>query len=622
MNPLKLFRKLVKLIRGGANGPQIVLGCLLGMIIGMVPGFNMTVVLAVLVLLLLAANFGLALLAFAIGKILCYALAPVTFEIGYAVIHHMGLQGLFRAASTTPVVALMDLHYYCVAGGLPLAIILGLAMGIAAAVLIKQLRRGLMAATGRSERLQRLSRNLIVRVLLRLVFGKQKKSLAEMLGAKHPLFRKSGVVLCAVLVVALLVFEFLFLDALVKDGIRDGLEAAVGAQVDVAEVDMSLVGGKLTVHGLQVTDPAEPATNAVQIETLTSDLSTTDLLAKQFVIDKLVVQGLRTGVKRAAPGRVYRKPEEPQAPITEDTISQYFEKGRKILEYLRKLNEYLDEREQGRKQREEGPSKEEVEREARRQYYLGQSAKDVLVERPTVTIRELEISDIRIEQAGRIFSLQGKDVSDKPELTSRPMTVQVTDNMGLKAAAVFNFHEPGGRHALYVVAPDVPLGGAIKLSDKVPLDIAEGTVDVIIKGEFTAEAMNLATVLAVDGLQAKASRSFLGLDEATTKRMLEHLKSLKFGLGLVGPIEAPRVVLDERVLLEGLAQAMKEAGQAELTRRLGAQLDQVMQKVPVTLPAGVTDLLPGLRVPGGGGKKQEGKDKPPGPGDLLEGLLP
>ena len=78
MNPLKLFRKLVKLLRGGAGPWETFAGCVLGMVIGMTPGFNMTVVIALLLLLVLNAHFALAIIAWAIGKALCLVLAPVT----------------------------------------------------------------------------------------------------------------------------------------------------------------------------------------------------------------------------------------------------------------------------------------------------------------------------------------------------------------------------------------------------------------------------------------------------------------------------------------------------------------------------------------------------------------
>ena len=57
----------------------------------------------------------------------------------------MGLEGLFRAASETPFVAMMDLHYYCVAGGLPIAIVLGLGIGYSLGRTINKVRAAALA---------------------------------------------------------------------------------------------------------------------------------------------------------------------------------------------------------------------------------------------------------------------------------------------------------------------------------------------------------------------------------------------------------------------------------------------------------------------------------------------
>ena len=120
MGPVKLVRKIGKVLRGGVGTPQILLGCILGMMLGFTVGFNTTSALLILLLLLLNANGFLAAVSILVGKVLCLVLAPLTFRIGYLVIHQMGLEGLFRAASETPVVAFMNLHNYCQVGGMGL----------------------------------------------------------------------------------------------------------------------------------------------------------------------------------------------------------------------------------------------------------------------------------------------------------------------------------------------------------------------------------------------------------------------------------------------------------------------------------------------------------------------
>ena len=119
MNPLKLFRKFIKMVRGGAAPWQIIVSCLLGVIIGMIPGFNALVLSLLILFAIVNLSLGLMLIGVVVGKALCLAMAAMTFEIGYFMIHGMGLEGLFAAACQTPFVALMDLDVYCLVGGLP-----------------------------------------------------------------------------------------------------------------------------------------------------------------------------------------------------------------------------------------------------------------------------------------------------------------------------------------------------------------------------------------------------------------------------------------------------------------------------------------------------------------------
>ena len=504
-------------------------------------------------------------------------------------------------------------------------------MGIVIGRIIQKARAAASAIGGRSEKLQIITNNIFVRIILRILFGKQKKSMAEMLTARQPIIRKGRVILCLVLVCLVVVFEMFFLNSLAKRGIKSGLEFAVGAEVNIIDVNVSLLGGRFAMDGVQLTDPAKNTHNSLQFVKLASDISMTGLLARQFVIDELTISGAKTEAKRKSPGYVLRKPDRPKPEITEDTISKYFEDGRKILEHLSKLKEYLDKREkaQKRKAEEEGPDKDELARLAKAHGYFKLNARSVLVKHPTVVIRKLTIKDIVI--GGKKYTIEARDLSDMPELNPHPMTIRVADSEGFKAGVGFHFHEAAKAHQIEVVAPNIPLAEC-GLTDKVPLDISKGKVDAAVKGEFGAAAMNLLVGLRTSGLQAGASRGFLGLDPQTSQRIMKHLTKLDLSLGLQGPVDAPRVVIDDKQLLDGLKTAMKDAAQAELAGALDGQLKKVLEKSPIKLPTDAGKILPGGKLPGplgdllpGGKKPEKGtgddKDKDKKKPGLLDGLL-
>jgi len=605
MNPIKLVRKFGKLIRGGASPKQVFFSCLLGVLIGMVPGFNMTLVIGVLLFVILNANFGLLLVGLVIGKALCHALAPVTFEIGALLIHGVGLEGVFRTISQTPVLALMNLHYYCLVGGLPVAIVVGCALGIAAGRTISAIRGAVVAGSDKNDRFRKLSQNRLVRLLLRIVFGKQRKTMAEMLAETHPTFRKSGVVFCVAVVALLVVFELVFLNSLARSGIKSGIEAAVGAEVNVTDVDVSLLGGRASIGGLEITDRDKPTHNLVEVKELTTDIGIMDLLAGRFVIEELVIDAVRTGAKRDRPGYVLVPPEKPEPPKIDTAVSEYFRKGKEILAKLAKLKKYLDKRKSGRDKKDPAvgppPPVEEARRLAREQGYLRASARGVLARRPTVTIRKLRIGRASVGQP-ETYTVTGVNVCDKPELSDEPMVLTVSSTGGADGELRLDYTTPKSRNHLRLFAPNLSADGL--MNDRVPLNLSGAKVDVRADGEFDNEKIDLPVELTIRGSAMREGKGMLGLDPAIAARALSAVGDWKVPLKLVGPTRAPNVQLDESKVLANLK---------------GGATDLIKEGVGGVLKGGKS-TLGGLL---GGDKKDPKKkddkdDKKDKPGGLLD----
>ena len=305
MTPVRMIRSLGKIVRGGAGPSQIFLGCLLGVMIGMTPGFNLTLVLGIVLFLVLNANFGLMMLGLALGKVLMYAAAPLTYAIGRAIIEDIA-RGLFAWLANTPVLALMDPQRYCLVGGLVVGAVVGAGMGAALARTIVAVRRGALAAQQRSDKVAKAGRNMFMRIFLRLVFGKLKKPLAEAIENKPALVRKSGIIVIVVLVALIAAGELLLANVFFKHMLQGGLESANGAEVNVEKAGLSILGGSLDIKGLRVTDRSKPEENFVEVDSLVADISVSSLLAGGwFVVDELSGKPPRFGVKRDKPGKVF-----------------------------------------------------------------------------------------------------------------------------------------------------------------------------------------------------------------------------------------------------------------------------------------------------------------------------
>ena len=429
MNPVKLVRKLIKVLRGGATFRQIFLAVLLGFAAGMIPGVNLTLIACIVLLLILNTNGGLALLGYAVGKALCLLLAPVTFEIGYFLIHTAGLVGPIRTLADTPVLALLDLHVYCLLGALPLIVVLGGGMGLALGMVIMKARAGL-AAAGQGEKARKVAGNLFVRILLRIAFGRQKGTMAEMLQKSSPIFLKGRLIAGAVVIAAILVGQYLFLDVLARKGLEAAVSQASGAEVDVARADLSLLTGRLVIEGLQVTDAARPTHNLVQADRIVTDVSIGDLLARRLVVDDVACEKMRTDAQRTSPGEVYRE----RRPTDEDKqrwnidigglgkIKEYYDQARKLHERIQKLKDYLKDTEP--QARQGPPDKDRLKEEARLRGYLRLSAKDYLARRPTWVIRHAKVGGVEVAKGLPGITVEGRELSSHPSLHPEKMELK------------------------------------------------------------------------------------------------------------------------------------------------------------------------------------------------------
>jgi len=638
---LKLLRKFGKLIRGGAASRQIFLGALLGVMIGIVPGLNLTLLGLIFLLLLLNAHVGIAVLGMALGRAACLLLAPWTFRVGHVLIHGVGLEGMFRAASDAPVLALLDLHVYCLTGGAVVGLALGTVFGVAMVQAVRGLRLGVVRAARSGGRVVWLANNPLLRFFMWLVFGRLRGGLADMLRKRPRLFRKSGLKLAVVGLLIAAALEAMLLDRALRIGIERGLAAATGAEVNVAEADLSLLHGRIDVRGLQATDPERPTHNMLEVEKLTAELNVSDLLRKRYVIDLLALSNARTGTERESPGRVFRQPEEPPAG-ERPSLTDYLEKARKFREYLPRLKEYLERRKlkQEDRRREAEEEKKRQEEQAVARGYLALSAKDIIADRPTWVIRKVSVEGLVLPFSEGPRSLEITDLTSHPEFAGRPTVLRMF-LPGAPDVAMLRLHFEAVDlpHELKLDLRDIPLGRALRLSERAPVDVTDGRASLRLDGTFSADSLSLPFTLKVQGLSsaARQGRSPLGLDPGTASQIFQSLEGLTLAGDVTGSVALPMLRIDAGKTLAGIKDALLAAGKKELANRAGKQIAALQDRLKKELGEELMDRLPielpeGLRLPGLGGLKpdeetdeddgeKEDEDKKPGAGDLLKGLF-
>ncbi len=102
-------------------------------------------------------------------------------------------------------------------------------------------------------------------------------------------------------------FWFLFIDGCIERTVEKTGTRIVGAQVDLADLDLTLMPLGITMTGLQVTDKDAPMTNTIEIGRIAFNLDSLNLLRRKVIIEEMVVEGMRFSTPRRTSGAVVKE---------------------------------------------------------------------------------------------------------------------------------------------------------------------------------------------------------------------------------------------------------------------------------------------------------------------------
>lgn len=604
-----ITRKIGKLLRGKATPAQLMMACVLGSALGFVPGFaqgpGLTVAL-LLLLVVLNANLFIAGVSVLLGKALSLALMPVSFAVGRALLDGP-VQGLFELVVNAPVLALFGFEHYATTGGLVVGIVVGVAMGVALIMLLTGFRRKMSKLEEGSPRFVELSRKWWAKLLVFLVVGgKRKKPYAQLLQKKvgNPI-RPIGAVL-AVLFVALLVILYQFTsEPIVTAFLQRGLERANGATVDLRSAQLDLAEGKLVVTGFAMADPNDLGRDLLRAKQIEADISATDLLRRRFAIDKLLFVDASTGEQRKVRGSHVGRPPEPvedrdvSVPDAEK-LEAYVKQAGKWKDRLAQVRRWLEPL-SGSGEDDAAAGETRDERLARRIDEVGYGrveARHLVQGAPTVAIYELVAEGVRSTYLeGETLSIHGENLSTNPNLLERPARLTVTSS-GKTLDATASFEQPvGGANALQLHLRGLPadaIGQQLGAATGTP-PIRGGTVDVDASGTWTRGAAAWIDL----PLSVTVRDSTIAIPGAQPTQV----STLVIPIGVRGPMDDPRIVIEDKAL----ADALVKAGAGELADRVQGELGNAIGKVggkenePVgdTIKKGLGGLLGGQKKEGG-----------------------
>ena len=621
-----ITKKIAKILRGSATPAQMMMACVLGSALGFMPGFAQSpglILLLVLLLVVLNANLALAAMATAIAKILSLILLPLSFGLGRVLLDGP-TQPLFKAMINAPVLALCGFEYYASTGGLLLGVVLGTIAGVLVIKAVQGIRTKIAQLEEGSERYRQWMAKWWVKLSIRILVGRgSKESYTALLEKKGQVIRPIGVVFSVLVVVLLIAAQMFFAGPFVTSALQRGLEQANGATVDLVEADVDLANGRMTITGLAMADPNALDHDIFRAATIEADVSATSLLRKQLKLDRVVISDAAHGAKRATPGRlVGNKP----APIKnvktqegEKTLEDYLQDPKRWQERLAQVRSWLEklsgpgEKNAAGEEVSEGESlTERLKREAQAMGYARVAASHLITGAPRFTVTELLADNVRTSSLeGEMVRIRAANLSTHPGLLMESPSVAIesaadTLRLAIELGAVtagggentVDFHRRG--------LPIDSIAGNIRADGAKP--ISGGTMDVALQGTMKTSG---GTYIDLP-LQITLHDTTITVGGNSAP-----IEGLTIPLGLRGPIDSPRIRIDDAKLADALVAAGAGALANEVRGRADQMIQDAVSDVDIKENLGGIDLNKGLgKLTGEDAKTQDNQNDKKAADDL------
>lgn len=580
-----LFKDLGSVLRGRANWFQLTAATMLGTWLGFVPGLVLSadagggfaqspglVLTLIALVLVLNCNLGLFGLTFALGSLLSVPLLPVSFAVGEFLLDGP-TRGLFEQLVGMPVIAWFGLEYYATTGGLAVATLVGALLAWCTWRLLLVFRHSMAKVESASAFYQRWSGFLPARLGAWLLFGrgKGKRTYAQLLEQKRfglPV-RPLGLLLVAALGVGAWLGNDFLGGKLVQKHMRSGLEQWNGATVDLAGVQLDLGAGVASVRGLAVANPEDLAHDTFRAGELTFALGVGDLLRRRLVIDEITSSDASSGLPREKPGVRLQEPPPPPPPPPGDgkTIDDYLKDVELWRERLRQVQQAIEWLAGGEPPVAETPEQREdrVALEAQLRGYASVVSQGLRRDAPMLWIRKVRLEGLRTSLLGDdLLDVRATNLSSNPALVGAATVLEVGSRSG------------DIRVGIQIDPTDGTAASKFHWAGLAVDDVTANLKQIPMRGGRMALDLDasLATRHA-DGIWFEAP---LRVTLQDTQLELPGMKpqqvaQLVIPIGLRGPLLAPRISLDDKVL----ADALLQAGQQELARQVQQQIDKALQ---------------------------------------------
>jgi uncharacterized protein (TIGR03545 family) len=125
---------------------------------------------------------------------------------------------------------------------------------------------------------------------------------------KGPLRLEAIIPIAIIIGLSSLYFK-LFFDSNLATGLEYAGTMVHGAEVNIEDIDTSILGASISIKNIQVTDKEDPKFNMFQIEEVSSKLVWDALLRGKFVVDSSVIKNIAFKSLRKKPGKILKSEE-------------------------------------------------------------------------------------------------------------------------------------------------------------------------------------------------------------------------------------------------------------------------------------------------------------------------
>jgi len=619
-----LTRKIGKILRGNSTPFQLIMACVLGTMMGFVPGFSQApglLIALTFALVVINANLVLAALVGVVAKLVARPLVPLAYSMGTFLLDGPA-QGLFKTFVNAPVLAFFGIEYYTVTGGQFLGLILGLVIGVLLSFAMTSFRKKMADLEKSSEMFQTYSSKFWVRALVWIILGggDSKESWDDFLAKKigNPI-RLLGIVFIVLFCSLLYILSMFFKGPILTATLQSGLERINGATVEIKDAEVDFKANRLTVTGLVFADATNLEYDLIRAEKLEADIDTSDLLRKRVRLDKVHLVDATHGEKRAYQAVLVGpspKVSDPLPPVEPDdkTIEDYVVDSSEWKEKLAKLKEWIEQasgiKDKVGDQIAQLPdgAKEEKAVLPEPDYFYDR-ALHLLEESPSFTVGELLAEEVHVpflETA--TLNIRCKNLSSHPHLVKEDKEVSISSSKGTLGMSLFLGGSSDGddRNEIAFFYKGLPVDEVltgIKMGGTPPLQ--GGTIDISTDGNWKSQEGEMYVHLPVTVLVK-------GTTVAIPKLGQVQLDSLVLPVNIQGPLDNPRINVDTQAFSKFLLEAGKSVLQKKIT-------SEIQKQIGGNLPANLLNKrLQGLIPSGAVEKPLDTK----GVGGLLQGLVP